>query len=120
MKKADKLRYATWLQSLFQVRDELTPIINSVFEAEASGKPEIKFEAFSEALSKLSFILKRLKIVPELEGTDMKKLRKLKELAQKALTAYIKSCELSKEQLKRPSRFRQSTLMFKVSLANTC
>ena len=117
MKETDRIEGAIQLQSLLQVRDEIAPIICRVSQAEATGEREIKFEAFSDALGKLPFILERLKTTPEFDKVNMKELRKIRELEERALDAYISSCELSMEQLNMPSRFLQSTIILKVSLA---
>ena len=118
MKETDRIEGAIQLQSLLQVRDEIAPIICRVSQAEATGKREIKFEAFSDTLGKLPFILERLKTTPEFDKVNTKELRKIQELEEKALEAYINFCELSIEQLKRPNRFRQSKIMLKTSRAN--
>ncbi len=120
MKEKDRIEGAKRLQSLLRVRDEATPIINKLSQVEASGKREIKFEAFSEALGKLPFIVERLKATPKFEGANTKELREIQELEERALDAFINSCELRIEQLKQPKRFRQSKIMFKVSRANGC
>lgn len=118
MKEIDKKEGVKWLQSLLQVRqEEAAPIIDKVSIAEATGKWEIKFEAFSEALEKLPLILEHLKATPKPEGTSMKELSLIQELEEKALEAYFESCKLSMEYLKEPNRFLQSTIVLKVALA---
>ena len=117
MKEIDKTEGAKWLQSLLRVRDEIAPIIDRVSQAEATGRWELKLEAFSEAVQELPPILERLKTTSEFDKVNMKELRKIRELEERALDAYISSCELSMEQLNMPSRFLQSTIILKVSLA---
>lgn len=117
-KKAIVLTQDTeWLRALFLVRDEVALIIDMVSLAEATGKWEIKFEAFSEALEKLPSILQRLKTISEPTGVNMIKFRDIQELEERALDTFIESCKLSMEQLEGPNRFLLSTIILKVSLA---
>jgi len=117
MEETDKIRYAEWLLALFQVRGEAGPIIHRVSQAE-DGSEEEKFATFLEALEKLPPILERLKVAPQLEGINMKKLRGIQELEVKAVEDYITSCELSIEQLKSPNSLRYSAIVLKLSLAS--
>jgi len=118
MKEMDRIESAMQLQSLLRVRAEAVPIICRVSQAEGSGKWELKFEAFWEALGKLPLILEHLKGAPQFEGDNRKELSKIQQLEEKALEAYIESCEMNAEQLKDPNRFRQSKIVLKVSRAN--
>ncbi len=85
MKEIDRVEGAKWLQSLLQVRAEAATIIEKVSLAEATGKWEIKFEAFSEALKELPPILERLKTIPKLDGVNMEELLEIQELEEMTL-----------------------------------
>ena len=119
MKEIDKPVVAEWLRILFSIRDRAAPIIHRVSQAEDSDSHQEKFEAFSEALKELPNILESIKRAPELEGINMRKLRSIQKLEEKAMEAYIKSCELGIKFLQDPSRARYSAIVFQTSLATS-
>ncbi|MBA7602722.1 hypothetical protein ES703_09818 [subsurface metagenome] len=119
MKEIDKPVVAEWLRVLFSIRDRAAPIIHGVSQAEDSDSQQEKFEAFSEALKELPDILESIKEAPELKGINMRKLRGIQKLEEKAMEAYIKSCESGIKFLKDPSRARYSAIIFQTSLATS-
>ena len=119
MKEIDKPVVAEWLRVLFSIRDRAGPVIHRISQAEDSDLQQEKFEAFSEALVELPNILNSIRRAPELKGINMKKLRSIQKLEEKAMEAYIKSCELGIKFLENPSRAGYSKIVFQTSLASS-
>jgi len=118
MEEMDNTASIEWLQSLKQLRDEVSPIIYGIAEAEAAGELEAKLEAFSEALEKLPPLLEQLRAISIPQGENTEELHEVLDLEQRALATFIDSCQLTVEQVKQPNRFLWSTIKLKVSLAN--
>lgn len=119
MKDIDKPIIAEWLRVLFSIRERAGSIIHRVSQAENSNSQQEKFEAFSEALKELPNVLESIKQAPELKGINMRKLRSIQKLEEKAMEAYIKSCELGIKFLENPSRVGYSKIVFQTSLASS-
>ena len=119
MEEIDKPVVAEWLRVLLSIRDQAAPVIHRVSQAEDSDSQQEKFEAFSEALRELPGILESIKQAPELKGINMRKLRSIQKLEEKAMGAYIKSCELGIKFLQHPSRAWHSKIIFQTSLATS-
>lgn len=117
MKEIDKPVVVEWLRVLFSIRDRAAPMIQRISQAEDSDSQQEKYEDFSEALNELPNILKSIKQAPELVGINMRKLRSIQKLEEKAIEAYIKSCESGIKLLQNPSRARYSAIVFQTSLA---
>ena len=118
MKDVDRIQDARYLQTIFQVRDEITPIISKISQAKDTDKRESQFEAISEVLGKLSLQKENLSKIPESEGSNTKKLREIQQLEEKALDTFIDYCQSTMEYLKEPKRFRQAKTSLKLSRAN--
>jgi len=118
MKDIDRVQDAKHLQTIFQVRDEIAPIVSKVSQAKDTDKQESQFEAISEVLGKLSLQKENLSKIPEFEGANTKKLREIQQLEEKALDTFIDYCQLTIEYLKEPKRFRQAKASLKLSRAN--
>ena len=118
MKEMGNTVHVNWLQTLRQLREEVTPVIYGIAEAEAAGELKAKLEAFSEALEKLPPLLEQLRAISIPQGENTEELHEVLDLEQRALATFIDSCQLTVEQVKQPNRFLGSTIMLKVSLAN--
>jgi chaperonin GroEL (HSP60 family) len=119
VKEIDKPVVAEWLRVLFSIRDQAAPIIHRVSQAEDDDSQQEKFEAFSEALRELPRMLESMKQAPELKGINMRKLRSIQKLEEKAIEAYIKSCELGIKFVQNPSRIGYSAIVFQTSIASS-